>query len=456
MRAGLDQHLVGNTIERTEAHGAFVETELGTLAIGAQDAVDAPSVASTHFETKLPGVRRRDGVRALLSGVPAGWPAIDIHLSGHGHLHVRLQGENGDKQGDAAPDWPMLRVPRRGSRLPTRFVNEFHVCVSLMTVLVTGGAGYIGSHMVLALLDAGEKVVVVDNLSTGFRHAVRPPAVLVEGNVGDQELVSRVVREHGVRIIIHFAGSIVVPDSVADPLGYYLNNTSNSRSLIEVAVNTGVKSFIFSSTAAVYGNPKEIPVKEEAELRPVSPYGTSKLMTELMLADTAFAHDFRYVALRYFNVAGADPEGRAGQSTPRATHLIKVACETALGKRASMDVFGTDYPTADGTCIRDYIHVTDLAAAHMAALRYLDAGGKSDVFNCGYSSGYSVLEVIEAVKRASGGPFPVKLAPRRPGDAEAIVADSSKIRSKLGWQPKLANLDQIVAHAFVWERSLKA
>ena len=324
-----------------------------------------------------------------------------------------------------------------------------------MTVLVTGGAGYIGSHMVLALLDAGERVVVLDNLSTGFRSAVPPAATLVEGNVGDAALVARVIGEHGVRAIIHFAGSIVVPDSVADPLGYYLNNTSNSRTLIEAAVKGGVKRFIFSSTAAVYGNPQETPVKEDAALKPVSPYGTSKLMTEWMLADTAFAHDFNYVALRYFNVAGADPQGRTGQSTPRATHLIKVACETALGKRPSMDVFGTNYPTADGTCIRDYIHVTDLVAAHMVALRHLDGGGASDVFNCGYSSGYSVFEVIDAVKRASGGPFPVNLAPRRPGDAEAIVADSSKIRSKLGWTPRLDNLDLIVTHALTWERSLK-
>lgn len=325
-----------------------------------------------------------------------------------------------------------------------------------MTVLVTGGAGYIGSHMVLGLLDAGMKVVVLDNLSTGFRSAVPPAAPLIEGNVGDQDLVGRLIAERGIRSIIHFAGSIVVPDSVADPLGYYLNNTCNSRALIESAVKGGVKAFIFSSTAAVYGNPQEIPVKEEADLKPVSPYGTSKLMTELMLRDTAFAHDFRYVALRYFNVAGADPAGRAGQSTPRATHLIKVACETALGKRASMDVFGTDYPTPDGTCIRDYIHVTDLVAAHMAALAYLEGGGASDVFNCGYASGYSVLEVIEAVKRAHGGPFPVRLGPRRPGDAEAIVADSSKIRSRLGWTPRYADLDTIVGHALAWERSLKA
>ncbi|MGE0022436.1 MAG: UDP-glucose 4-epimerase GalE [Hyphomicrobium sp.] len=324
-----------------------------------------------------------------------------------------------------------------------------------MSVLVTGGAGYIGSHMVLALLDAGRSVVVVDNLSTGFRSAVPEPAAFVEGNIGDQDLVRRVIVEHGVQAIIHFAGSIVVPDSVADPLGYYLNNTVNSRALIAVAVETGVRTFIFSSTAAVYGNPQEIPVREDAPLKPVSPYGTSKLMTELMLADTAFAHDFRYVALRYFNVAGADPRGRTGQSTPRATHLIKVACETALGKRASMDVFGTDYATADGTCVRDYIHVTDLVAAHMAALHHLEGGGTSDVFNCGYSSGYSVIEVIEAVKRAAGGPFPVNMGPRRPGDAEAIVADSAKIRGRLGWKPELADLDLIVTHALAWERSLK-
>jgi len=324
-----------------------------------------------------------------------------------------------------------------------------------MTILVTGGAGYIGSHMVLALVDAGRPVVVVDNLSTGFRSAVRAPAVLVEGNVGDQDLVRRTIEAHGVTAIIHFAGSIVVPDSVADPLGYYLNNTVNSRALIEVAVKTGVKHFIFSSTAAVYGNPREIPVREDAELRPVSPYGSSKLMTEIMLADTAFAHDFRYVALRYFNVAGADPHGRSGQSTPRATHLIKVACETALGKRPSMDVFGTNYATADGTCIRDYIHVSDLVAAHVAALGHLEAGGSADVFNCGYSSGYSVLEVIEAVTRAAGGPFPVHMGPRRPGDAEAIVADSTKIRSRLGWTPRYQDLDLIVTHALAWERSLK-
>jgi UDP-glucose 4-epimerase len=323
-----------------------------------------------------------------------------------------------------------------------------------MTVLVTGGAGYIGSHMVLELIDAGEKVVVVDNLSTGFRWAVPQAATLVVGDVGDQDLLRTVIRKHGVGAIIHFAGSIVVPDSVSDPLGYYHNNTVKSRALIEIAVATGVKHFIFSSTAAVYGNPKVTPVAEDADLKPVSPYGTSKLMTELMLADTARAHDLRYVALRYFNVAGADPKGRAGQSTPRATHLIKVACETALGKRAAMEVFGTDYPTPDGTCIRDYIHVTDLVRAHMAALGHLRNGGSSEVMNCGYSRGYSVLEVIEAVKRASARDFPVQLSDRRPGDPAAIVAASTKIRERLGWRPKHDDLGAIVTHALAWEEHL--
>ncbi|MGA7117657.1 MAG: UDP-glucose 4-epimerase GalE, partial [Hyphomicrobium sp.] len=237
-----------------------------------------------------------------------------------------------------------------------------------MAVLVTGGAGFIGSHMVLALLDAGEKVIVLDNLSTGFRWAVPPAATLVVGDVGDQDLVRTVIRKYGVQSIVHFAGSIVVPESVADPLGYYNNNTVKSRALMEAAVATGLKQFIFSSTAAVYGNPVENPVSEAAQPAPMSPYGWSKLMTEVMLADTSRAHDFNYVALRYFNVAGADPKGRSGQSTPRATHLIKVACETALGQRSHMEVFGTDYPTHDGTCIRDYIHVTDLIRAHVAAL----------------------------------------------------------------------------------------
>ena len=325
-----------------------------------------------------------------------------------------------------------------------------------MAVLVTGGAGYIGSHMVLELADAGEKVVVLDNLSTGFRWAVDPCAELVIGDIGDQALVRTIVRKHGVDAIIHFAGSIVVPDSVADPLGYYNNNTVKSRALMEVAVATCVKHFIFSSTAAVYGNPAVNPVGEDAAPAPMSPYGSSKLMTEIMLADTSRAHGLHYVALRYFNVAGADPDGRSGQSTPRATHLIKVACETALGQRTHMEVFGTDYETPDGTCLRDYIHVRDLVRAHMAALRHLRAGGASDIFNCGYSKGYSVLEVIDAVKRVSGVDFNVRVAPRRPGDPAAIVAKSERIRSVLGWAPELDDLDRIVTHALSWEDKLAA
>lgn len=325
-----------------------------------------------------------------------------------------------------------------------------------MAVLVTGGAGYIGSHMVLELADAGEKVVVLDNLSTGFRWAVDPRAELVIGDIGDQALVRTIVRKHGVDAIIHFAGSIVVPDSVADPLGYYNNNTVKSRALMEVAVATCVKHFIFSSTAAVYGNPAVNPVGEDAAPAPMSPYGSSKLMTEIMLADTSRAHGLHYVALRYFNVAGADPDGRSGQSTPRATHLIKVACETALGQRTHMEVFGTDYETPDGTCLRDYIHVRDLVRAHMAALRHLRAGGASDIFNCGYSKGYSVLEVIDAVKRVSGVDFNVRMAPRRPGDPAAIVAKSERIRSVLGWAPELDDLDRIVTHALSWEDKLAA
>ncbi len=323
-----------------------------------------------------------------------------------------------------------------------------------MSILVTGGAGYIGSHMVLELVDAGERVVVLDNLSTGFRWAVPEAATLVIGDAGDETLVADVIEAHGIEAIIHFAGSIVVPDSVADPLGYYLNNTVKSRALMATAVAKGVPRFIFSSTAAVYGNPDRTPVAEDAPVRPMSPYGSSKLMTETMLADTARAHAFSYVALRYFNVAGADPAGRSGQSTPRATHLIKVACETALGKRGHMEVFGTDYPTPDGTCIRDYIHVTDLARAHMAALAHLRRGGNSAIFNCGYSKGYSVLQVIDAVKRASGVDFEVRLSPRRPGDPAAIVAGSDRIRRQLGWVPEHDDLDRIVAQALAWEARL--
>ena len=323
-----------------------------------------------------------------------------------------------------------------------------------MSILVTGGAGYIGSHMVLELLDAGERPVVLDNLSTGFRWAVPSAAPLVVGDCGDQELVRTLLKKHDVVSIIHFAGSIVVPESVADPLGYYLNNTVKSRALLEAAVASGVEHFIFSSTAAVYGTPSASPVAEDAALAPISPYGSSKLMTEIMLADAARAHGLRYVILRYFNVAGADPAGRGGQSSARATHLIKVACQAALGRRGHLDVFGTDYPTRDGTCIRDYIHVSDLAGAHSAALRHLRSGGASDVFNCGYSMGYTVLEVIEAVKRAAGHPFEVRIGGRRPGDPASLVAQSSKIRAALGWQPRHDDLGRIVTHALAWEQRL--
>jgi UDP-glucose 4-epimerase len=323
-----------------------------------------------------------------------------------------------------------------------------------MSILVTGGAGYIGSHMVLALLDAGEDVVVLDNLSTGFEWAVAKPARLTVGDIGDQDLVRRLIETEKVEAIVHFAGSIVVPESVSDPLGYYLNNTCKSRALIETAVKTGVPHFIFSSTAAVYGMPETNPVSEDARLAPISPYGSSKLMTETMLKDAAFAHDLSYVALRYFNVAGADPMLRSGQSTPNATHLIKVAVQAALGLRPGLDVYGTDYPTPDGTCIRDYIHVSDLVAAHLDALRYLRTGGTSQAMNCGYGNGFSVLQVIDAVKRVSGKDFQVHMTDRRPGDPAAIVAQVEKIAGLLAWTPNFADLDLIVTHALNWENRL--
>jgi UDP-glucose 4-epimerase len=324
-----------------------------------------------------------------------------------------------------------------------------------MAVLVTGGAGYIGSHMVLALVDAGETAVVLDDLSSGFKKAVHPKAKLVVGDVSDEKLVTSIIKEHKIDAVIHFAAKIVVPDSVADPLGYYLANTVKTRALLAAVTGAGVKHFVFSSTAAVYGNPEENPVSEDAKLSPMSPYGTSKLISEWMLRDVSAAYDFHYVALRYFNVAGADPEGRAGQSTKGATHLIKVACETAVGERNRMSVFGIDYPTPDGTCVRDYIHVSDLVSAHLAALQHLRAGGENLVLNCGYGRGYSVLEVIETVKRVSHKDFPVEMSPRRPGDPAAIVARADKIRAKLGWQPKLDDLSKIVTHALAWEMKLK-
>jgi UDP-glucose 4-epimerase len=322
-----------------------------------------------------------------------------------------------------------------------------------MTVLVTGGAGYIGSHMVYELADAGERVVVLDNLSTGFDWAVAKGVPLIVGETGDQALVGRLIREHGVDAIIHFAASIVVPDSVRDPLGYYRNNTTNSRALIECAVKSGVRHFIFSSTAAVYGNPTEIPVREDSATLPISPYGWSKLMTEIMLRDAGSAYGLHHVILRYFNVAGADPQRRTGQSTKAATHLIKVAVETVLGMRPKLDVFGDDYPTPDGTC-RDYIHVSDLVRAHADALRYLRSGAPSLTLNCGYGHGFSVLDVIDAVKRVSGVDFKVDIAPRRPGDPAQIVAQSERVRSELGWKPRYDDLSTIVRDALDWEREL--
>lgn len=325
-----------------------------------------------------------------------------------------------------------------------------------MSILVTGGAGYIGSHMVHALRDQGERVAVLDNLSSGFAWAVPPDVPFFGGDAGDQALVRRIVEQQGIEAICHFAAKIVVPDSVVDPLGYYLANTVTTRALIEAAIQSGVRQFIFSSTAAVYGEPKEMPVSEDTPLAPLSPYGTSKLMSEWMLRDASIAHDFRYVALRYFNVAGADPFGRTGQSTPNATHLIKVAVQAALGHRPHLDVYGTDYETADGSCLRDYIQVSDLAQAHTRALAYLRKGGASTVFNCGYGKGYSVLQVIETVKQVSGVDFAVRMMPRRAGDSPAVVAKADRIRNELGWTPEHDDLAKIVEQALRWERHLKA
>lgn len=308
--------------------------------------------------------------------------------------------------------------------------------------------------MVRELVDAGEELVVLDNLSTGRRWSVPGEVPLVVGDVGDGEHVQSVIDTFGVNAIIHFAGSIVVPESIADPLGYYRNNTSKSRDLMACAIECGVKHFIFSSTAAVYGMPEQNPISEDAPLAPISPYGTSKMMTEFMLRDAAVAHDFKFVALRYFNVAGADPKGRCGQSTPNATHLIKVAVQAALGQRPFLEVYGTDYPTPDGTGVRDYIHVTDLVRAHSAALNHLRTGGKSQILNCGYGRGFSVLEVIDAVKKVSNTNFSVKERPRRPGDPAALVADARRLPDVLDWKPQYDDLEMIVEHAFEWERHL--
>ncbi|MEM7214436.1 MAG: UDP-glucose 4-epimerase GalE [Pseudomonadota bacterium] len=325
-----------------------------------------------------------------------------------------------------------------------------------MTVLVTGGAGYIGSHMVWELIDHGIDTVVIDNLVTGFRNAVPKQIPFVEGDIGDQSLIESVLKQYKVDTIIHFAGSVVVPESLENPLKYYDNNTGNSRNLLAAALACNVKRFIFSSTAAVYGNPlTEGPISENAILNPMSPYGTSKLMTELMIRDAAQAHDLSYVILRYFNVAGCDVQGRTGQSTEGATHLIKVACEVASGKRRSMKIFGTDYDTPDGTCIRDFIHVNDLVDAHRVALEFLRAGGRKFTANCGYSKGYSVQEVVDAVRKVSGNDFRVILDGRRAGDIEALTANANRLMSRLNWKPKHDDLELIVSTALAWEEKLK-
>ncbi|WP_439528803.1 UDP-glucose 4-epimerase GalE [Pannonibacter sp.] len=323
-----------------------------------------------------------------------------------------------------------------------------------MTVLITGGAGYIGSHMVRCLLDAGETPLVVDNLVTGFDWLVPEGVPFIQADVGDVLRMEQILKQHAVEAVIHFAGSVVLPESVSNPLKYYRNNTAVSRNVIEACVNAGVDKFIFSSTAAVYGDPDEVPVREDAPLRPQSPYGLSKLMTELMLKDVAAAHPFRYTALRYFNVAGADPQGRTGQATLNATNLIKIACETALGKRDHMTIFGTDYPTIDGTGVRDYIHVWDLVEAHRLALLRLRAGGGSVVMNCGYGKGSSVRQVIDAVQAASGATFEVRLGERRPGDMPEVLAANDVILRELNWQPKHEDLNVIVRHALDWEAAL--
>ena len=331
--------------------------------------------------------------------------------------------------------------------------------VQKVPVLVTGGAGYIGSHAVLALKDAGWPVAVVDNLTTGFRFAVPEGVPFYQGDIEDGALLARIFAEQGMTsgsgAVMHFAGSIIVPESVENPLKYYHNNTAKSRALIAAAVAAGVPHFIFSSTAATYGMPEVSPVTEETPQRPINPYGMSKLMTEAMLADVAFAHPLNYCALRYFNVAGADPEARTGQSTAGATHLIKVAVEAALGKRDHVSVFGTDYDTPDGTGVRDYIHVSDLAAAHVLALEALIAApGDSLTMNCGYGRGFSVLEVLDAVDRVTNLKLDRKMGPRRAGDPDSLVSDNRKIKATLPWQPRFADLDTIVAHALAWDRRL--
>src|SRR4051794_25964919 len=319
-----------------------------------------------------------------------------------------------------------------------------------MTVLVTGGAGYIGSHMVLALAEAGESVVVIDNLSAGFSTSLPQGVPLFIGDAADENLVEGVIAAHGVESIVHFAGSVVVPDSVRDPLAYYRNNTMTTRSLLNAAVKCGVSRFIFSSTAAVYGNPEWMPVTEDAPTRPMSPYGSSKLMTEIMLHDVAAAHGMNYVVLRYFNVAGADPQARIGLATAGATHLLKIAVEAATGQRAKIDVFGTDYPTQDGSCIRDFNHVTDLSQAHRSAPTSSRPGGAWSTPNWGYGRGYWVLEPVGAAGRAPGRKPPGQSAPRRPGRVIPMDANTTRIRGLLDWKPQYDDLETIAAHALAW------
>ncbi|MFK7887091.1 MAG: UDP-glucose 4-epimerase GalE [Gammaproteobacteria bacterium] len=327
--------------------------------------------------------------------------------------------------------------------------------MSASSILVTGGAGYIGSHVVRQLGEAGESVIVLDNLSTGFEDAVLA-GTMINGDTGDRELVSRLLREHNVKSVLHFAAHTIVPESVSDPLKYYGNNTCSTRTLLECCRDAGVEHFIFSSTAAVYGTPDGDLIGEDTPTAPINPYGTSKLMSEWMLRDLAAATDMRYVALRYFNVAGSDPEGRIGQSTRKATLLTKVACEAALGVRDQVYIFGTDYPTQDGTGVRDYIHVEDLASAHLKALDYLRAAGGSVTLNCGYGHGYSVRDVLQTVAKVNGAPFPIVEAPRRAGDPPALVARADRVRELLQWTPQFDDLEVIARTSLAWEKKLQA
>ena len=322
------------------------------------------------------------------------------------------------------------------------------------TVLISGGCGYIGSHVARQLSDAGYRPVVIDNLATGFRELLVCDEAFVHGNCADKNLVTKTINEHKITTVMHFAASAVVPESVAQPMAYYSNNVTNSLALIEASVAAGVKNFIFSSTGSVYGEDAPVPAGEDARAEPTNPYSRSKLITEWMLKDIAAATGLNHAILRYFNVAGADPGGRQGQKSKTATHLIKIAAEVACGKRESLNVYGSDYDTPDGTGVRDYIHVEDLASAHLAAMNFLVKGGASGTFNCGYGHGFSVLEVIRAVEAVTGKPLPIKMAARRPGDISSSVADNRKIKDQLAWTPKFDNLETIVRHAIAWEKSL--